>query len=144
MIKTYAEHRENLAKKPEGKFTDLWFDEIYEQICIELNDKAGMDHKHPELTDDLIKMVCDLVNDGAELLDEAEAFDESEKVLNAYHRERDQYRRGIHALDKMLHDNTMGMNLDKFLNGMTLHDFIWEAGQPKNSAPPPATQGDPK
>lgn len=43
-------------------------------------------------------------------------------------KERDQYRRGIKALDKLFHE-TNGI-WDEFLDGMTLHDYLWEAGQP--------------
>ncbi len=111
MIKTISEHRERLKSgslkviEPGGDYGKQW-----------LHDAQGAQRE--------------LFEDVAELLDKAEAYEECDKVSEAYRSNRDQYRRGIHALDRMLHKDTLGVNWNKFLEGMTLHDFIWEAGQP--------------
>lgn len=86
--------------------------------------------------DDFMDSIVELKEENERLKNQRKEFaDLTERatvVAETAVEQLDQYRRGIKVLDKLLHD-TDGINTsawNKILDGMTLMDYLWEAGQP--------------
>lgn len=75
----------------------------------------------------------ELLNDSEELQNIRKLAGDALSVGRTLGEQRDQYRRGIKVLDKLLHDtDSIDVSAwNKILDGMTLHDYLWEAGQHK-------------